>query len=240
MARQALLRDRLYEVYASQHAGCSGEGGNALVYRREIRPALPSPEAGPVVDVGCGQGQLVKLLLADGYDAEGIDVSPEQVAIARASGLDRVRQGDYRDFLQARAGQLAGVTATDVLEHLTKPEVLDTFDRVARALVPGGVFVARVPNAVSPFGGLIRYGDFTHESWYTERSVRQIAAAAGFESVAVRPCPPCAHGLLSAVRVAMWKLVSASCKIALAAETGVLRGHIVTQNLIFVARKADS
>ena len=107
-----------------------------------------------------------------------------------------------------------------------------------RALVPGGVFVARVPNAVSPFGGHIRYGDFTHESWYTARSVRQLAAAAGFGSVTVLPCPPIAHGLVSAARAALWQPISALCKIALAAETGVLRGHIVTQNLTFVARKA--
>jgi hypothetical protein len=125
-----------------------------------------------------------------------------------------------------------------VLEHLTKVEVLETFDSIASALVPGGVFVARVPNAVSPFGGHIRYGDFTHESWFTARSVRQLAAAAGFDSVRVLPCPPVAHGLKSMARVAVWKPISAFYRITLAAETGVLRGHVVTQNLTFVARKA--
>jgi 2-polyprenyl-3-methyl-5-hydroxy-6-metoxy-1,4-benzoquinol methylase len=232
------LRDRLYEAYASQHSGCGSSQAAALVYRRDIRPALPAPHAGPVVDIGCGQGELVRLLLADGYDAEGIDVSPEQVALAHAAAIDRVRQGDYRDILDTRPGMLAAVTATDVLEHLTKHEVLDTFDRVAAALAPGGVFVARVPNAVSPFGGHVRYGDFTHESWYTARSVRQLAAAAKFGSVTVLSCPPIAHGLVSAARAALWKPISAVCKIALAAETGALRGHIVTQNLTFVARKA--
>jgi hypothetical protein len=43
---------------------------------------------------------------------------------------------------------------------------------------------------------------------------------------------------MSAARVAAWKPVSALFKIALAAETGVLHGHVVTQNLTFVARKA--
>jgi 2-polyprenyl-3-methyl-5-hydroxy-6-metoxy-1,4-benzoquinol methylase len=231
------LRERLYGTYASQHAGCGDGEAAGLIYRRDIRPALPSPAAGPVLDIGCGQGQLVKLMLADGYEAAGIDVSPEQVALARAAGLDQIQQGDYRALLEARAGQLAAVTATDVLEHLTKAEVLDAFDRVANALVPGGVFVARVPNAASPFGGRIRYGDFTHESSHTARSVRQVAATAGFAEVAVRPCPPVAHGLLSAARVVVWKSVSASCKIALAAETGTFRGHVVTQNLTFAACK---
>ena len=130
------------------------------------------------------------------------------------------------------------MTATDVLEHLTKAEVLDTFDRIANALLPGGVFVARVPNAASPFEGRIRYGDFTHESSHTARSVRQVAAAAGFATIAVRPCPPVAHGVISVARVVVWKSVSALCKIALAAETGMLRGQIVTQNLTFVAKKS--
>jgi 2-polyprenyl-3-methyl-5-hydroxy-6-metoxy-1,4-benzoquinol methylase len=232
------LRARLYEAYASQHAGRGGGEAAALIYRRDIRPVLPPPRAGSVLDIGCGQGELVRLLLADGYDAQGIDISQEQVSLARAAGLGQVQQGDYRDVLATWAGQLAAVTANDLLEHLTKQEVLETFDQVAAALVPGGTFVARVPNAGSPFGGRIRYGDFTHESSYTARSVRQLAAAAGFGPVTVLPCPPVAHGLVSAIRVVTWKLISACYKIALGAETGVVQGHIVTQNLVFVARKA--
>jgi cyclopropane fatty-acyl-phospholipid synthase-like methyltransferase len=180
----------------------------------------------------------VKVLLADGYDARGVDISPEQVELARAVGLGRVRHADYRDALAERPSGFAVITATDLLEHLTKEEVLDTFDRIVQALIPRGVFVARVPNAVSPLGGHIRYGDFTHESSYTERSIRQLAAAAGFRSVTVRSCPPVAHGLLSAARTVVWKPVSGLLKIALAAETGQLRGHVVTQNLTFVARQA--
>jgi hypothetical protein len=93
--------------------------------------------------------------------------------MADDSGLrDRL----YRDMLREHLSQLARVTATDLLEHLTKDEVLDTFDLV---------------NAVSPLGGHIRYGDFTHESSYTARSVRQLAVAAGFGSVAVLTFAAC-------------------------------------------------
>jgi 2-polyprenyl-3-methyl-5-hydroxy-6-metoxy-1,4-benzoquinol methylase len=117
------LRDRLYEAYMSQHTGSGARGSAAFIYRRDIRPMLPSPETGPVVDIGCGQGELVRIMTADGYDAQGIDISPEQVAIAQASGLNQVQQGDYRDILGARNGQFAAVTAIDLLEHLTKDEV---------------------------------------------------------------------------------------------------------------------
>jgi 2-polyprenyl-3-methyl-5-hydroxy-6-metoxy-1,4-benzoquinol methylase len=232
------MRSRLYEAYASQHAGTGDSDAAALIYRRDIRPLLPPPAAGPIVDIGCGSGALVRLLQADGFDAEGIDISPEQAALARAAGAARVRQGDFRALLAAHPAHYAAVTATDLLEHLTKPEVLQTFDDVAAALRPGGVFVGRVPNAVSPLGGHIRAGDFTHQTSFTARAIRQLAAAAGFREVVARSCAPVAHGLPSAARVVVWQLVSAAYRIALAAETGVVRGHIVTQNLTFAARRA--
>lgn len=235
---RAEFRARLYEAYASHHAGRSGTAAVRLAYRRHIRPALPPARSGSVLDIGCGQGELVRLLLADGYDATGVNVSPEQVAMANAAGLDQVSLGDYRDQLEAQTGQVAAVTATDLLEHLTKAEVIQTFDAVAAALVPGGVFVARVPNAVSPLGGHTRYGDFTHETWFTARSIRQLATAAGFGSVSVRHCPPPVHGLMSGARAVVWTSISAFIRLALAAETGQLRGHVVTQNLTFAARKA--
>jgi 2-polyprenyl-3-methyl-5-hydroxy-6-metoxy-1,4-benzoquinol methylase len=231
------MRSRLYEAYASQHVGRGGNEAAALVYRRDIRPLLPAPAVGPVVDLGCGRGELVRLLQADGFEAEGIDISPEQVALANAAGVTRVRQGDFRAILSAQPGHYVAITATDLLEHLTKPEVLQTFDDVAAALAPGGVFVGRVPNAVSPLGGHIRNGDFTHQTSFTARSIRQLATAAGFDSVLSCASPPVAHGLASAARVTVWQMVSACYRIALAAETGTLRGHIVTQNLTFAARR---
>jgi hypothetical protein len=171
-ASLADLRGRLYEAYASQHAGSGGDGAAALVYRRDIRPLLPPPPAGPVVDLGCGRGELVRLLQADGCDAEGI-----------------------------------------------------------------GVFAGRVPNAINPLGGHIRNGDVTHQTSFTARSIRQLAAAAGFVSVLAPSSPPAAHGLPSAARALTRQVVSACNRIALAARTGTLRGHIVTLNLTFAARK---
>lgn len=64
------LQSRLDEVYASQHTGRDGAKAAALVYRRNICSPLPPASVGPVVDLGCGRGGLVRLPQADGFDAE--------------------------------------------------------------------------------------------------------------------------------------------------------------------------
>jgi 2-polyprenyl-3-methyl-5-hydroxy-6-metoxy-1,4-benzoquinol methylase len=230
----------MYEAYATQHAGVAGNSAALAIYRRDIRPLLPPRHCGEVLDLGCGQGELVRFLRDDGFSAFGIDVSPEQVSLAHAAGLATVRLGDYREELRDKAGRLAAVTACDFLEHLTKTEVLEAFDCVAGSLRPGGIFVARVPNAVSPLGGHIRHGDFTHESWFSAQSVRQLAAAAGFSSAACSACPPLSNGMSGHLRVMAWKPISAFLKLALVVETGIRRHHIVTQNLTFCARKAPA
>ena len=187
---------------------------------------LPSSETGPVVDIGCGEGELVRLIVADGYDPQGLDISPDQVAIAQASGLNQVQQGDYRDIPGARSRQFAAVTAIDLLEHLTKDEVVTALDHVAAALALNAVFVARVPNAVSPFGRKHPIRGL-HARILVHRAQRPTASRRDwvrFRHSAV--LPPVARGLVSTMRLVVWKNLSALCKLALATETGSLRRHI--------------
>ena len=227
------MQDRLYAAYASTHAGVSNEAADAMAFRQNILPHLPDFRGVAVVDLGCGQGQLVKQFLLHGYaNARGIDISPEQVELAHAAGITQVTLGDYRSGLDS--SRLDVVTATDFFEHLTKIEVLEALDRVHAALRPAGVLILRVPNSVSPFGGNFRYGDFTHETSFTARSLRQLGAATGFDEVRVFACPPPVHGAKSLARRVVWETASGAMKLTLAAETGALRGHLVTQNIIAV------
>ena len=233
-------RDRLYSAYASTHAGTSSSGeANRLAFQREILPHLTCSPTAAIVDLGCGQGEIVREFHDNGFpEARGIDISPEQVQIAHANGVERVELGDYRTSLGTE--QLDVVTANDFLEHLTVDEVLEALDAVYAALRPDGVFIARTPNLASPFGGGYRYGDLTHLTSFTARSLRQLGNTAGFDSIEVYSCPPKAHGVMSSARLAVWKVASAAMKVALAAETGRRRGHHVTQNILVVMKKQAS
>jgi SAM-dependent methyltransferase len=232
------LRARLYGVYTTAQAGHPDPESQVPGFKRDIQPRLPTDRGARILDIGCGQGQYVRQLLALGYEnTQGIDISPEQVQKARDSGLTQVSLGDYRQSLGV--ADLDLVIATDFLEHLTKAEALNALDRIKRALRAKGAVVLRVPNAVSPFAGAVRYADFTHELAFTPQSLRQLGVVAGFATVDIYACPPPVHGVMSAVRAGIWWVLDLAMKAALAAETGQLRGHVVTQNVVAVMRLND-
>lgn len=231
-----VLRQRLYSAYSTTHAQISQPVNASLAFSAYVLPFLPVDRSTAVVDLGCGQGQMVRELTQAGYAlARGIDISEEQVALAHSAGIVQVELGDFREVLTPSS--IGAVVATDFFEHLNRYEALDAADRVYTALKPGGRLIVRVPNAVSPFSGNFQYGDLTHETSFTARSLRQLGLAAGFRSVDVHPCLPPVHGLKSGLRRGVWWMASGVLKLALAAETGNMRGQHVTQNIVAILTK---
>ena len=110
----------------------------------------PGRQRQPVLDLGCGTGQLARHWLAQGYAVTGLDLSPHMLAHATANNLAAVAEGRAR-FVQADAAnfrleQPAGfglaVSTFDALNHLPSLEALRGCFRSARAvLAAGGVFV---------------------------------------------------------------------------------------------------
>src|SRR5205823_2905496 len=72
--------------------------------------------AAPVLDVGCGRGELLQLLRDAGIEARGVDANADMVAYARGEGLD-VTQADLFETLE-RERELGAVAALQVVEHL--------------------------------------------------------------------------------------------------------------------------
>jgi len=143
-------------------------------------------EAAPVLDVGCGRGELLGLLGEAGIEARGVDADADMVAYARGEGLD-VEQGDALAYLASLDdGSLGGVFAGQVFEHLPPPALLRLLELAAGKLRPGGLLVAETINPLSPLALRSYYADLTHAQPLVPETLALLARQAGFREVETR------------------------------------------------------
>jgi SAM-dependent methyltransferase len=161
--------------------------GSTAAVRERQRPYVEDfRDAAPVLDVGCGRGELLGLLRDAGIQASGVDADADMVAYARGEGLD-VQQADALAYLEALpAGSLGGVFAAQVVEHLPPPQLFRLLELAARALRPGGLLVAETINPLSPLALRAYFADLTHAQPLVPDTLALLARQAGFRSVEVR------------------------------------------------------
>lgn len=228
-------RDRIFSSYASRGAASAPTFDAAAadrwgrIYDHYLRGWLPADRSARIADVACGAGGLLRFFQSRGYgQLDGVDVSGEQVTIARAV-VPGVVEGDVVEFLKQRPGSFDLVTAFDIIEHLTKDEVFALLDACHTALRPGGRLILQTPNADSPFFGTIRYGDFTHETCFTPHSLGWVLGLCGFRGTESRECGPRPLGVKAAVRTVLWKSIRAAIRLVNLAETGAAGSGVFTR-----------
>lgn len=120
---------------------------------------------GPCLDIGCGRGVWLSVLAKAGFDARGVDRSPEAVAAARTAGLD-AEVDDAVAWLQRQPDASAlAVTALHVLEHLPLANRLALLAEAARVLKPNGVLIVETPN---PENLWVATHTFHHDPTHTQ------------------------------------------------------------------------
>ncbi len=239
------FRERIYANYtAATCAPLAPETLDGLAPReahltRLVRAHFPADRNARILELGCGHGALLHFARKLGYaNIEGVDGSPAQIAAARRLGIEGIREGQLMEALAAAPdASYDAVILFDVLEHLTRDEVIDAIDAIARVLKKGGRLILHVPNGASPFGTLMIYSDFTHEVAFTPESLAQLFLASGWVKVDCFEDPPAVHGAASLVRAILWRAIRATLRFYLAVETGSRRHDVLTQNLFAVAVK---
>jgi 2-polyprenyl-3-methyl-5-hydroxy-6-metoxy-1,4-benzoquinol methylase len=240
--KQIGYRQRIYQRYASvfkagtaavDEAAIDHWGGTYDVY---LAGWLPESRNAAIVDVACGPGWLLRFFVRRGYrDVHGVDVSAEQVELARHHAA-QVEVGDLVTFLRARPRHFDLLTGLDIVEHFTKDEVLDFLDACHGALRPGGRIVLQTPNGQSPFAGAVRYGDFTHETCFTPPLLAQLLELTGFTAVECRECGPVPRGVASRLRIALWRVIRQLLRLWNLAETGSAGSGVLTRVFLASAR----
>ena len=140
---------------------------------------------GPVADLGCGRGEFLEALKAAGLPGIGCDANPVMAARAKEKGLD-VDRADLFDWLSARKdSSLGGVTAFQVVEHLSPARLFDLVELVARKLAPGGRVLFETVNPESVYAMRWFWMDLTHVRPVPAPSLAQLLSGCGFREVTV-------------------------------------------------------
>jgi ubiquinone/menaquinone biosynthesis C-methylase UbiE len=141
-----------------------------------------------VADLGCGSGIFTSLLNARGYQAEGLDISPKLLQLARMKYPQiEFLEGDV-EALPFPPESFDGILLSGIVHHLPDPGKCAA--EVYRVLKPGGRFVAFDPNRRNPFMWLYRTksspfysskGVTENEQPVLAEQVARVFAAAGFQ-----------------------------------------------------------
>lgn len=243
MSNSENYRQKIYGRYASSFRKVDRKFNVAAKrwgksYDYYFRGWLPQRKDAAILDLACGSGQLLYFFKQRGYmNVSGVDVSPEQVQIARQVIADVV-EGDVLDFLKTHPESFDLITGLDIIEHFHKDEAIDFLDDCQAALKPGGRLILQTPNAESPWAGAVRYADFTHEVCFTPHLLTRLLAISGFDGAIVRETGPIPRGysFAASVRYFAWQVIRLGLRVYNMVETGGGGSNVYTR--VFLIRGA--
>lgn len=100
---------------------------------------------GPVIDIGCGRGEFLRLMKDNQIPAFGIDLYPEYEVEGELNDLD-IRHGNGIEFLKDSEQQFGGIFAAQVIEHISFTQLQDFCAAAYEKLAPGAYLVLETPN----------------------------------------------------------------------------------------------
>ena len=155
------------------------------------------PGRGRLLDIGCADGELMKMAAARGWEAEGVELSGPLAGRAAAPGFAVHRRPVEEAGLGA--GAYDAVAAFEVFSQMARPAAAAA--EIFRLLKPGGLLYIREFNAAFhlPLYGLELRGFFkpfgaspsiVHDFNFGARSLGTLLERAGFREVKIRNSRP--------------------------------------------------
>jgi glycosyltransferase involved in cell wall biosynthesis/SAM-dependent methyltransferase len=118
---------------------------------------------GPVLDVGCGRGELLDLLADAGTRASGVDLDAGMVEHTRAKGHDVALEDAVAYLHTLGPGSLGSIVALEVIEHVPYQELLELLKLARSRLREDGVLLLETVNPHAVHAMKAFWVDPTHQ-----------------------------------------------------------------------------
>lgn len=149
---------------------------------------LPEDKNSMILDIGPGLGEILDVCHELGYNyASGIDISPSVVSFLKKRNIPCELTDSSAKWLEARPSKYDMIFMLDVLEHISKHEVIQQLKACYTALTSNGCLLIMVPNGQATEGFLHRNNDITHEVAYTPHTLSQVLISSGITNFQFYP-----------------------------------------------------
>ncbi len=159
----------------------------AQVYLPTLRAANAGSKNRPVIDIGCGRGELLETLKESGLAARGVDLNQVLIRECQDMGLDVVEADAITYLKQLPAASVGAVTGLHIIEHIPFEGLVRLLDETLRVLSPGGVVAFETPNPENILVGACNfYYDPTHLNPLPPPVTQFLLEARGFVNVEIK------------------------------------------------------
>lgn len=185
------MNDGFYKAFEERFRGCRAAVKQGLsIYL----PFLEPLHGGAALDLGCGRGEWLELLQENGFEARGVDLDDDLLAVCRNAGLLVERENALAALQRQADRSLAVVSAIHVAEHLPFDQLRMLIAEALRVLIPGGLLIMETPNPENiQVATMHFYRDPTHQRPLPPELLSFLPEQAGFERVKVLRCAEPAH-----------------------------------------------
>lgn len=181
------MSDGFYRAFEDQH-----RGSRELIKTRQraylpfIEPLQSLYPDASALDLGCGRGEWLELLIESGFNASGVDLDDGMLAVCRERGL-AVQTKDAVTGLQEQSdASLAVVSGFHLAEHIPFEALQSLMSESLRALKPAGLLILETPNPENIVVGTANfYLDPTHRQPIPPLLLSFLAEYCGFARVKV-------------------------------------------------------